>query len=69
MAFLFLCRKLLSLISSHAVDMPLEISVVDKLRKHQLLEGGNGAGIEAKLPIEFTYKALRENHISYAQSG
>ena len=48
--------------------MAFEIAAVNKLGKHELLKGGNRAGIEAELFLKFADEALRQNHISYTQS-
>ena len=37
---------------AHAVDMPLEISALYKLRQQKLLENGDGAGIKAELILK-----------------
>ena len=49
--------------------MALKIAVVNELGKHELLKGGNSAGIKAKLFFKFFYKCLRQHHVSHTQCG
>ena len=49
--------------------MSFKITAVEQLGKHELLEGGNGAGIKAELVLKITHKALWQDHISYTQCG
>ena len=55
--------------SSRAINMPLEISRLDKPSKHKLLEGRNSAGIKAKLFRKYRGELARQNRISHSKGG
>ena len=55
--------------SAHAIDMPFEVAVLDKLCQNKLFEKRHGAGIKSELFFKGFKKSLREYQISDTQGG
>ena len=53
----------------HAVDVPLEVALIDKLSQGVLLEGGDGAAEIAQAAVELLHERHRQHHIADADGG